>query len=109
LTYGRAKGLFAGMSLNGASLKPDSSADQRLYGKAVSAGEIVLDNAVKATPAGPVTGSGSREARIKIRYIRKSIRPEAYIAESDYGLSTLVTVDKGLFAAVCKGLAASSR
>jgi len=50
--YGRSKGLFAGMSLNGASLEPDSSADQRLYGKAVSAREIVLDNAVKATPAG---------------------------------------------------------
>ncbi len=52
LTYGRAKGLFAGISLNGASLEPDSSADQRLYSKAVSAREIVLDNAVKATPAG---------------------------------------------------------
>jgi len=52
LIYGRAKGLFAGISLNGASLEPDSSADQRLYGKAVGAREIVLDNAVKATPAG---------------------------------------------------------
>jgi lipid-binding SYLF domain-containing protein len=52
LSYARAKGLFAGVSLNGASLEPDSSADQRLYGKAVSAREIVLDNAVQATPAG---------------------------------------------------------
>src|SRR5271165_5201790 len=52
VTYGRAKGLFAGLSLNGASLEPDSSADQRLYGKAVRAREIVLDNAVKPTPAG---------------------------------------------------------
>jgi lipid-binding SYLF domain-containing protein len=52
LTYGRAKGLFAGMSLNGASLEPDSSADQHLYGKAVSAYEIVINNAVQATPAG---------------------------------------------------------
>jgi len=40
------------MSLNGASLEPDSSADQRLYGKGVSAYEIVIDNAAKATPAG---------------------------------------------------------
>jgi SH3 domain-containing YSC84-like protein 1 len=52
LSYARTKGLFAGISLNGASLEPDSSADQRLYGKAVGAREIVLDNAVKATPAG---------------------------------------------------------
>ena len=52
LTYGRSKGLFAGVSLNGASLNPDSDANQRLYEKAVSAKNIVADNAVKATPAG---------------------------------------------------------
>ena len=52
LTYGRAKGLFAGISLNGASLNPDSDANQRLYDKTVSAREIVLDNAVTITPAG---------------------------------------------------------
>ena len=52
VSYGRAKGLFAGASLKGASLEPDSSADERLYDKAVSTREIVLDNAVTATPAG---------------------------------------------------------
>ena len=52
VSYSHAKGLFAGVSIDGASLEPDSSADQRLYDKAVSAKEIVLDNAVKATPAG---------------------------------------------------------
>ncbi len=52
LTYARAKGLFAGVSLNGSSLDPDSDANQRLYGKAVSAREVVTGNAVKATPAG---------------------------------------------------------
>jgi len=52
LTYGRAKGLFAGVSLNGASLEPASDANQRLYDKTVSAREIVVDNAVKITPAG---------------------------------------------------------
>jgi lipid-binding SYLF domain-containing protein len=51
LTYGRAKGLFAGMSLGGATLQPDGDANKRLYGKAVSAREIVLGSAVK-TPAG---------------------------------------------------------
>ena len=52
LTYGRAKGLFAGISLDGASLEPDSGADQRLYDKTVSASQVVTDNAVKPTPAG---------------------------------------------------------
>jgi lipid-binding SYLF domain-containing protein len=52
LTYGRAKGLFAGISLDGASLEPDASANQRLYDKAVGARQIVVDNSVQPTPAG---------------------------------------------------------
>jgi SH3 domain-containing YSC84-like protein 1 len=52
LTYARTSGLFAGVSLDGASLDPDSDANQRLYGKNVSAREIVTGNAVKATAAG---------------------------------------------------------
>jgi lipid-binding SYLF domain-containing protein len=51
LTYARSSGLFAGVSLDGASLDPDSSANERLYGKPASATEIV-SGGVKATPAG---------------------------------------------------------
>ena len=51
LTYSRTSGLFAGVSLDGASLDPDSDANQRLYGKAVSARDVVSGE-VKATPAG---------------------------------------------------------
>jgi SH3 domain-containing YSC84-like protein 1 len=52
LTYSRTSGLFAGVSLDGASLDPDSDANQRLYGKTVGAREIVGGKEVKATPAG---------------------------------------------------------
>lgn len=52
LTYGRAKGLFAGVSLNGASLDPDSDANARLYGKTISAKDIVSGDDVKATSGG---------------------------------------------------------
>ncbi len=52
LSYGRAKGLFAGMSLNGSSMSPDSDANERLYGKAISAREIVTGKAVTPTPGG---------------------------------------------------------
>jgi lipid-binding SYLF domain-containing protein len=52
VAFGRAKGLFAGTSLNGATLEPDESADQRLYEKAISARDIVLEDAVEPTPAG---------------------------------------------------------
>jgi SH3 domain-containing YSC84-like protein 1 len=52
LTYGRASGLFAGVSLGGASLEPDNDANKRLYGKDVSAGDVVIRNSVTSTAAG---------------------------------------------------------
>ncbi len=52
LTYSRSSGLFAGASIDGASLEPDTSANQRLYGKDVSAKQIVSGGNVKATSAG---------------------------------------------------------
>jgi SH3 domain-containing YSC84-like protein 1 len=51
-TYGRAKGLFAGASLGGATLAEDKDANQRLYDKAVAAKDILMQNAVTATPGG---------------------------------------------------------
>jgi SH3 domain-containing YSC84-like protein 1 len=52
LTYARTSGLFAGVSLDGSSLEPDSDANTRLYGKAVSARDIVGGKDVTVTPAG---------------------------------------------------------
>lgn len=51
-TYARAKGLFAGVSLDGSSLDPDGDANKRIYGKDVSARDIVTGTGVKATAAG---------------------------------------------------------
>jgi SH3 domain-containing YSC84-like protein 1 len=52
LTYARTSGVFAGLSLSGATLEPDNKANERLYDKPVSASAIVLQNAVQPTPAG---------------------------------------------------------
>jgi SH3 domain-containing YSC84-like protein 1 len=41
LTYKRAQGMFAGVSLGGASLQPDNDANQRLYGQSMTPQEIV--------------------------------------------------------------------
>ena len=41
LTYSRSKGLFAGVSLEGASMESDKDANKSLYGKEISATEIV--------------------------------------------------------------------
>lgn len=42
LTYSRARGLFAGISLEGATLRPDDGWNKELYGKEISNREIVL-------------------------------------------------------------------
>lgn len=41
LTYSRSKGLFAGVSLEGASIDTDNDANKKLYGKELGAKEIV--------------------------------------------------------------------
>lgn len=46
LSYSRARGLFAGISLAGSTLRPDNGANKNLYGKDVSASDIVFKKAV---------------------------------------------------------------
>jgi len=48
LSYSRSRGLFAGVSLEGSTLRSDGGANKNLYGKELSAAEIVLKGAVKA-------------------------------------------------------------
>src|SRR6516225_7966970 len=50
LSYSRSRGLFAGVSLEGSTLRPDNRANEKLYRKDVSAKSIVIDGAVP-TPA----------------------------------------------------------
>ena len=52
LTYSRSRGLFAGISLNGSTLRPDNDANEKVYGKKVSAKEIVRKGAVAVPPSG---------------------------------------------------------
>jgi len=47
LTYSRARGLFAGVSLQGATMRPDDDANKDMYGKPMSNKDVVLGN-VKA-------------------------------------------------------------
>jgi SH3 domain-containing YSC84-like protein 1 len=46
LSYSRNKGLFAGVSLEGSTLRSDGSANQKLYGKELSAKEIIREGKV---------------------------------------------------------------
>ena len=51
LSYSRARGAFAGVSLEGSTLRPDNDANKNVYGKKIEAKEIVLDGAVQAPPS----------------------------------------------------------
>lgn len=46
LTYSRSRGLFAGVSLEGSTLRPDNGANQAVYGRKIDARDIVLKHAV---------------------------------------------------------------
>jgi lipid-binding SYLF domain-containing protein len=51
LTYSRSRGLFAGVSLEGSTLRPDKNGNKDLYGKDVTPKDIVLKGAVPAPPS----------------------------------------------------------
>jgi lipid-binding SYLF domain-containing protein len=51
LTWSRQRGLFAGISLSGATLREDSDWNRDLYGKKISNREIIMKGAVEAPKA----------------------------------------------------------
>ena len=52
LSYSRNRGLFAGLSLEGSTTRPDNGANEKLYGKKVEAEDIVRKGAVAVPPSG---------------------------------------------------------
>jgi SH3 domain-containing YSC84-like protein 1 len=54
LTYSRSKGLFAGVSLEGASIDTDKDANKSLYGKEIGAKEIVTGGQTAPAAAEPL-------------------------------------------------------
>ena len=54
LSYSRSRGLFAGISLEGSTVRPDNDGNERLYGKKITAEDIIFNGAV------PTPASGQR-------------------------------------------------
>jgi lipid-binding SYLF domain-containing protein len=46
LSYSRARGLFAGISLEGSTIRPDKDANELIYGRTIPAKEIALSGTV---------------------------------------------------------------
>jgi lipid-binding SYLF domain-containing protein len=50
LGYSRARGLFAGVTVNGSTVRADLDINQRFYGRRLDGAQIVLDNASVESP-----------------------------------------------------------
>src|SRR5882762_10885700 len=50
LSYSRSRGAFAGVSLEGSTLRPDNDANRRLYGRDINAEQIITESRVQAPP-----------------------------------------------------------
>src|ERR1700685_1338395 len=50
LSYSRARGAFAGISLEGSTVRPDNDANERVYGTKLSAEDIIFKGAVAVPP-----------------------------------------------------------
>jgi lipid-binding SYLF domain-containing protein len=51
LSYSRSRGVFAGVSLEGTTLRPDEDANRRLYGNDASAAKIITESKIEAPAA----------------------------------------------------------
>jgi lipid-binding SYLF domain-containing protein len=61
LVYAQTKGVFAGFGLDGATLKPDDSGNQSLYGRTVTNHDIVDTNLSAPSAAAPFMGALPRQ------------------------------------------------
>jgi len=65
LSYSRSRGLFAGVSLEGSTLRPDNGANEKVYGKKLTAKEILREGKVGIQGAGHELGAVLQKASPK--------------------------------------------
>src|SRR5215469_9320990 len=51
LSYSRNRGLFAGISLQGSTIRPDNDANTRIYGRTISAKDVAIFHETQVPPA----------------------------------------------------------
>jgi lipid-binding SYLF domain-containing protein len=77
LSYSRSRGLFAGVSLEGTSLRPDDDASEQVYGRKLTARNIVTGKRIIVTGIGPPSRRGVGEERTaqRIDAIDEAVMP----------------------------------
>jgi lipid-binding SYLF domain-containing protein len=74
LSYSRSRGLFAGISLEGSTLRPDNGANEKLYGRKLTAKEILREGKVSTPAAAHVLDAELQKASPKNRSDPKSLQ-----------------------------------
>jgi len=62
LSYSRSRGVFAGVSLEGSTLRPDNDANRNVYGKDATAAAIITESKLEAPPEGRKLASRLQKA-----------------------------------------------
>jgi lipid-binding SYLF domain-containing protein len=74
LSYSRSRGLFAGISLEGSTLRPDNGANEKLYGRSLTAKEILREGKVSAPTAAQLLDAELTKASPKNQSDPKSLQ-----------------------------------
>src|SRR5271154_2571734 len=67
LSYSRARGVFAGISLEGTTLRPDEDANHRVYGNDLSAQKIITEPKIDSPASGKALVSRLQKARPQLK------------------------------------------
>jgi lipid-binding SYLF domain-containing protein len=73
LSYSRSRGLFAGISLEGSTLRPDNGANEKLYGRELTAKQILREGRVSTPAAAHLLDAELEKASPKNRSDPKSL------------------------------------
>jgi lipid-binding SYLF domain-containing protein len=65
LSYSRSRGVFAGVALDGATLRPDDEDNEKIYGKKVTQHELLTGKVKAPSAAGPLYNILNRYAPVK--------------------------------------------
>ena len=66
LTYSRARGVFAGVAVDGSTLRPDNGANRDLYGRKITARQIIRESSVREPESGRTLTATLQKASPKL-------------------------------------------
>jgi outer membrane protein OmpA-like peptidoglycan-associated protein len=88
LTWSRSRGLFAGVSLQGATLRPDNSENEKLYGQKISNRRILSGEAATPEGAKPLVAELNRYRNVGSANVESSLSKKSRVTLTDVQFET---------------------